>query len=86
MDGFLLLGNITGALLDPGGTEAKLVEFFTANGELKGALVLLSITKVTVWGSATLAGLYQLMLCPELMRTSFGLNTSYGSVAFPPPA
>src|SRR5207302_1217757 len=63
------------------------VEFGTvAKGETMPVEVLLSNTKVTVCGSATVDGLSQVILWPTLTCACCGTNTANISVEFPPPA
>jgi hypothetical protein len=62
------------------------MEFGTANGETISVAVLLSKTKVTVCGSATVEGLSHVILCPTLICICCGTNTANMSVEFPPPA
>jgi hypothetical protein len=62
------------------------VELDTSNGTANPAIVLLSKTNVTVCGSATCVGLYQLTVSPVLISTCWGENVFSGAVASPPPA
>lgn len=62
------------------------VELDTLKGVANPVLDLLSKTKVTVCGSPTCVGLYQLTLLPDLISTCCGENVVNGAVPFPPPA
>jgi hypothetical protein len=82
-----LSGIKSSSLLEPGGSGKNFVVFATRSGETTPAMVLLSITNVTVWGSAAPSvGLSHITRSPALISTFWGTNIVHGPVAFPPQA
>ena len=67
-----MLGIIFGSLLEPGGKGMNLVEFETAKGVSRLVIVLPLNTNVTVCGSATTEGLYQVTPSPVFILTLCG--------------
>ena len=65
-------GKTIGSLLELGGELENVVVFETNKGETTPAMVLLSITNVTVCGSPTSVGLYQFTACPTFTSTLSG--------------
>lgn len=62
--------------MEPAGTGVNCVEFDTINGQTISVVVLLSKTKVTVCGSATVDGLSHVTLWPTPTCISGGKNTA----------
>src|SRR5690349_3362376 len=69
-----LLGTNVGWLLRLLSKGTNCVEFGKEKGATTPVMDLLSNTKVTVWGSATNVGLYQVMFWPTLISVFFGKN------------
>jgi hypothetical protein len=69
-----LLLKIIGWLLELGGKGTNLVEFGTMKGAVSPVIVLLSRVNVTVCGSATDDGLYQVTLWPAEISSFWGKN------------